>query len=119
MSTGYKTGGGDKDQPYNENTGKYEKGSKSSEKSQGLKSDIANQNYQLSKKEYRLWCDAIGEIEQGKRYEISQNGKTYIPIGNKMLVTSGTYAKPILEDVLEFESQADLDVFLVMLSLEN
>lgn len=119
MATGYKNGGGNQEQPYNEDNGRYEKGSKSSAKSRDLKSDIANQNYPLSKKEYRLWCDAIGEIEQGKRYEISQNGKTYIPIGNKMLVTSGTYVKPILEDVLEFESQADLDVFLVMLSLEN
>ena len=119
MSMGYKTGGGDKDQPYNENTGKYEKSSKSSEKSQGLKNDIVNQKFaSVSKYEYKQVYDAIGEIVQGRRYELTENGKTYIPVGNKMFIVSGTYSDVVFEDLLEFDNQDELDEFLFKLSLE-
>lgn len=66
----------------------------------------------VTDREWSLWYKAIGDIELGVRYEPEQDGKTYIPIGNKVFVTSGTYVKPNLETVIEFDSTDEMDDFI-------
>jgi hypothetical protein len=45
-------------------------------------------------------------------YVPKRNGKKLIVIGNKIFFTSGTYAKPKLEKILEFDSWEDVERFL-------
>ncbi len=66
----------------------------------------------VTNQEWALWYKAIGDIERGERYEPTNDGKTYIPIDNKVFVTSGTYVKPNLETVIEFDSIDEMDDFI-------
>ena len=66
----------------------------------------------VTNQEWALWYNAIGDIELGVRYEPEKDGNKYITIGNKIFVTTGTYAKPVLNRVIEFDSLDDLDDFI-------
>ncbi len=70
-----------------------------------------NPNTSMSRKDWRAWYDAIGEIKRGM-YVPKKNDKKYIPIGNKIVITTGTYREPIAEKVLEFPSAELADSFI-------
>lgn len=65
----------------------------------------------MSRKDWRAWYDAIEEIKRGM-YVPKKNGKKHIPIGNKIVITTGTYGEPIAEKVLEFPSAELADSFI-------
>lgn len=65
----------------------------------------------LSKKEWAQWYKAIGDIKRGM-YVHRKNGKKYIIIGNKIVITSGTYESPKAEKVIEFDSWEKIEEFL-------
>ena len=65
----------------------------------------------LTKKEWAMWYNAIGEIKRGMYCPICR-GKKYIQIGNKIIVTSGTYTKPNADAVLEFSDNEKINVFI-------
>ena len=113
-----KKGGGGKSQNYNADNGRFSKENKSSVS--GRNETLANalniytntqKNPSVTKKEWRLWYDAIADIKRGM-YVPKRNGKKLIVIGNKIFFTSGTYAKPKLEKILEFDSWEDVERFL-------
>ena len=58
-----------------------------------------------------MWYEAIGEIERGMYCPMCK-GKKYIQIGNKIIVTSGTYRKPKADMVLEFSDNEKTDEFI-------
>ena len=70
------------------------------------KKDIA-----LTNKEWSQWYTAIGWIKSGL-YVPKSKGKWYIQVGNKIVITSGTYSNPIAEHVFEFETVEKADEFI-------
>lgn len=70
------------------------------------KKDIA-----LTNKEWSQWYTAIGWIKSGL-YVPKSKGKWYIQVGNKIVVTSGTYSDPVAEYVFEFETVEKADEFI-------
>lgn len=62
----------------------------------------------LSKKEFAVWYQKIGEIKRGGHVDTMSNGYKLIPIGNKIVVTSGTYEKPKAKGVLVFPSEDEM-----------
>ena len=59
----------------------------------------------LTKKEFAVWYKKLGEIKRGGYVDKMSNGNKLIPIGNKIVVTSGTYEKPKAKMVFEFENE--------------
>lgn len=59
----------------------------------------------LTQKEFASWYQKIGEIKRGGYVDKMSNGNKLIPIGNKIVVTAGTYEKPKAKMVFEFESE--------------
>ena len=53
------------------------------------------------------------------RYEPELDGKTYIAIGNKVFVTTGTYANPKAEDIIEFDDMEEMDEFIERIASED
>ena len=66
------------------------------------------ENKTLSKKEFAVWYQKIGEIKRGGYVDKMSNGDKLIPIDNKIVITSGTYDKPKLNRVLNFPSEEDM-----------
>lgn len=112
-----KRGAGGKDQPYDPKTGEFLGNNRKKETlskiKRTLESDlVSRKRHDATRMEFRAWYDAIGEIKQGVRFEVESNGKTFIPIGNKIFVTIGTYEEPELERIIEFDSMEELDEFI-------
>lgn len=57
----------------------------------------------ITKKEWDEWYEAIGHIKRSM-WCPTINGKHYIQINSKIFVTSGTYEKPTLTGILEFDN---------------
>ena len=83
------------------------------------KSNVSGKG-QLTKKEFAIWYQKIGEIKSGAYVRVF-SGEKYIPISEfdkedklhyKIAVTGGTYVKPKLIKVLEFGTDDDLQLFL-------
>ncbi len=73
---------------------------------------MKTKNSNVTKKEWALWYKAIGEIKRGVRYTPAKDNNKYIEINNKIFITSGTYAKPKLIRVIEFNDMETLDEFM-------
>lgn len=71
------------------------------------KSDIM-----ISRREFAIWYQKIGEIQNGIIFHKNKNGDAYIPVDNKIIITSGTYEKPKIEKILVFNSENELYMFL-------
>ncbi len=65
----------------------------------------------VTKKEWSEWYSALGEIQRGMWYPKMLGGHA-IQIGRKIFITKGTYAKPVLIKVLEFDSTSDAELFI-------
>ena len=123
MAIGYKTGGGDKDQPYNENTGKYEKSTKSRNTSTkkigaAMKSSKAKKQFKdVTPKEWALWYQAIGDIELGVRYDPEIDGERYIQINNKIFISKTDYASPTVKDVIVCKNNEEADTIIEELEM--
>ncbi len=73
----------------------------------------------LSKKEFAVWYQKLGEIKRGGHVDTMSNSDKLIPIGNKIVVTSGTYEDPKAKIVFEFESEEKMFENLEKLGREN
>lgn len=76
-------------------------------------------NTSLSKKEFAVWYQKIGEIKRGGHVDTMSNGDKLIPIGNKIVVTSGTYEKPKSKIVFEFKNEEKMFENLEKISRKN
>lgn len=65
----------------------------------------------VTKKEWRMWYDSIGEIKRGMWCPEIDEGHL-IQVANKIFVTSGTYETPILEYIMEFANEEEADAFI-------
>lgn len=63
------------------------------------------QRRSLSKKEFAIWYQKLGEIKRGGHVDTMSNGDKLIPIGNKIVITSGSYVKPKVKMCLEFPNE--------------
>jgi hypothetical protein len=70
------------------------------------KKDIA-----LTNKEWSQWYTAIGWIKSGL-YVPKIRGKWYIQIGNKIVITQGTYSNPVALELIEFENEYEADAYI-------
>ena len=66
------------------------------------------ENKTLSKKEFAVWYQKIGEIKRGGYVDKMSNGDKLVAIDNKIAVTTGSYEKPKLKMVLEFKSEENM-----------
>ena len=55
-----------------------------------------------------MWYQKLGEYKRGGYFDMSANGDIYIPIGNKLIVTGGTYEAPIRKKVIFFKDEEDM-----------
>ena len=78
-------------------------------------------NKTLSKKEFAVWYQKIGEIKRRGYVRKNKSKEAYIPLEEqdelgkvhcKIAVTSGSYEKPRLKRVLEFRDRESMYKFL-------
>ena len=105
-----KKGAGDKPQTFDESNGRYTKESKRAEAERIYDTTISTQKAKntLTKQEFAIWYQKIGEIKRGFNVARNKNGEMLIPIGNKIVITSGTYENPIARRVFLFASDEDV-----------
>ena len=60
----------------------------------------------LTQKEWAIWYKFLGDERHGD-YVFTCDGKKYIQIGNKIIISSGTFKKPKVEYVLAYENEAE------------
>ena len=65
----------------------------------------------VTKQEWAKWYTAIGEIQRGM-WCPKITGNHAIQIGNKIFLTRGTYSSPILNRILCFETEEEVDYYL-------
>lgn len=65
----------------------------------------------ITSKEWREWYDRIGDIERGMWCPKDDNGYL-IQINDKIFITGGTYAHPILHNVIEFKDEETTLAFI-------
>ena len=66
----------------------------------------------MTAQEFAIWYDKLGEYKRDGYFDVTRNGEIYIPIENKIIITSGTYEKPIAKKVLVFKNEERLIAFL-------
>ncbi len=64
----------------------------------------------LSKREWAIWYQAIGDIQLGSKVPIL-NGCKCISVDNKIVLTGGTYERPFVKAVYEFDTSEEADEF--------
>lgn len=81
------------------------------------------ENKKLSKKEFAVLYQKIGEIKRGGHARKNKKGKSYISIEekdgmgvlrHKIAITQGSYEKPKLKMALEFRDGESLHAFLAL-----
>lgn len=71
-----------------------------------------NAKINLSTKEWAQFYVKLGEIERGGYVDVTTNGEKLIQIGNKLVISSGTYEEPSVERVFEFPNEEKLFDYL-------
>ena len=74
---------------------------------------LVSNGVHLSKSEWATWYHTIGEIERGM-WVPSHAGTMYMPVNDKIILTGGTYSKPIVKKVFVFDSSESVEEFLRM-----
>ena len=94
--------------PHNSGTKEYRQNTPYEE----LTKPQGNGKIQLSNREWAMFYAKLGEIERGGYVDLTSDGNQLIKIGNKVVVTAGTYEEPKVLQVVTFDSEEKLYEFL-------
>lgn len=69
-------------------------------------------NVSLTKQEWAMWYEKIGEIKRECFFHCSPKGCYYLPIKNKLVVTQYNYVSPKVVEIFEFEDENKVHEYL-------
>ena len=72
-------------------------------------------NSSLTKQEFAIWCNKLSANLYGEHVKILPDGHKVIPVSNKVVFSKGTFEEPIIDRVMEFDSQLELSIFMEIL----
>ena len=110
-----KKGAGGKPQTYDENTGRYGSSIATPAESKRLKELGIETAAGLSKRDWARIYHRLGEIEGSGYIEKGESGEMLVSLHKmdeednpKLVVLGGTYEKPIVKSVMEFQSEEEM-----------
>ncbi len=64
-----------------------------------------NAKINLSTKEWAQFYVKLGEIERGGYVDVTPSGEKVVTIGNKLIISTGSYEEPKVLSVVEFKNE--------------
>ena len=127
-----KKGAGGKQQPYDKKTGRYGNGDAAKREELRRIYDSVPEidraakkvKVSLTKKEFAVFYQKLGEIKRGGYVDRNEKGEMYIPleeqdekgdIHHKIVLNGGNYVNPKIKRVFEFENGTAMQDFLLEL----